>query len=85
LDRSGVGGGAASSASNGGRNRDVGRSRSGEGLSTSSKLPPQESLMEIVQKRFVNDVFVSAAGELITRARNDFSVDLTLVVFTKIC
>jgi hypothetical protein len=66
LDRSSVGG--ASSANNSVRSRDVGRSRSGEGLTSSSKLPPQESLMEIVQKRFVNDVFESAAGKLILRA-----------------
>lgn len=46
------------------RSRDaVGRSRSGDGLTSSSKLPPQESLMEIVQKRFVSDVFESASSE----------------------
>jgi hypothetical protein len=42
----------------------VSRSRSGENLTSSSKLPPQESLMEIVQKRFVSDVFESAASKL---------------------
>jgi hypothetical protein len=71
LDRTGGGGGGkggsgggTSSSNSTGRSHEVGRSRSGEGLSSSSKLPPQETLMEIVQKRFVNDVFESAAGKL---------------------